>query len=395
MKEQKGIVEIRAGSIDYFGVGAIEKTSDIIRTYRDRCVERVAIVTGRNSYRLSGAWSKVQEVLEKEKLEFVSFDGISPNPTVDQIDKAVQHLKTLSPQLVIGIGGGSVLDASKVIALLLKNPDLTARDLYVKGRRPFESLPLFAINLTHGTGSEVDRYAVATVPELKDKSGLALDCMYPEYAIDDPSLMLSLPEEQLLYTSLDALNHLVEAATTILSSSYTVMLAREGIGAIARWLPVAAKEPEDLEARYWLLYASVLGGMAIDSAVVHLTHPLEHTLSAIKPELPHGLGLTVLLPSVVRAIYPAVSDTLQEILMPIVGKCSSAEELALKVENWIFSLGVKVKLRDIGFSEEGIEEALQYLMASQEGGGSLYLAPVKIDRELVKRIYTESLEPIG
>ncbi len=391
MKELKGIVEIRAGSIDYFGVGAIDKALDIIRTYRDRGVERVAIVTGRKSYRLSGAWSKVQGVLEKEKLEFISFDGISPNPTVDQIDKAVQHLKSHSPQLVIGIGGGSVLDASKVIAVLLKNFDLTARDLYIKGRRPFEALPLFAINLTHGTGSEIDRYAVATVPELKDKSGLALDCMYPEYAIDDPSLMLTLPKEQLLYTSLDALNHLVEAATTTLSSSYTVMLAREGIGAIARWLPVAAKEPEDLEARYWLLYASVLGGMAIDSAVVHLTHPLEHTLSALKPEIAHGLGLTVLLPSVVRAIYPAVSDTLQEILMPIVGECNSSDEMATGLQSWISGLGVKEKLKDIGFSEDDIDDIVHYVMASQEGGGSICLAPVEVDSALIKRIFLESL----
>ena len=395
MKEQKGIVEIRAGSIDYFGVGAIEKLSDILRNYKGQGIKRAAVVTGRSSYRISGAWQRIEEALNEEGFEFGHFDGISPNPTVDQIDEAVRELSPLDAELIVGIGGGSVLDASKIIAVLLKNRGLNARDLYVKGKRPYSALPVVAVNLTHGTGSEIDRYAVATVPELKDKSGLALDCMYPEYAIDDPSLMLTLPKEQLLYTSLDALNHLVEAATTTLSSAYTEMLAREGIKEIAKWLPLAVKEPENLKARYWLLYASVLGGMAIDSGVVHITHPLEHTLSAIKPELPHGLGLTVLLPSVLRAIYPAKKDLLQDILMPITGKFSSAKELALKVENWIFSLGVTVKLRDIGFSEETVEEALQYLMASQEGGGSLYLAPVKIDRELVKRIYTESLEPIG
>ncbi len=395
MAEIKKIVEIRAGSIDYFGIGAIEKLREVLRTYRVRGVERVAIVTGSKSYRLSGAWSKVEEVMKNEKIEFISFDGIMPNPTVDQIDSAVQHLKSFTPQLVIGIGGGSVLDASKVVAVLLKNNAINARDLYVKGTRAYEALPVVAINLTHGTGSEIDRYAVATVPELKDKSGLALDCMYPEYSIDDPSLMMTLPLEQLLYTSLDALNHLVEAATTTLSSAYTVMLAREGISIIAEWLPVAIKNRDNIEARYWLLYASILGGIAIDCAVVHITHPLEHTLSAIKPDLPHGLGLTVLLPSVVREIYEPKKDVLVDIFKPIAGECSSGEELAVAVEKWIFGLGVNKKLRELGFSEESVEEIVQYVMTSQEGGGSLYLAPIEIDRVVVERIYKESLDPLS
>ncbi|RMG72948.1 MAG: iron-containing alcohol dehydrogenase [Nitrospirae bacterium] len=327
-------------------------------------------------------------------IEFLQFDGIRANPTVDQIDEAVKKLKGFDARLVIGIGGGSVLDASKVVAVLLKNQGLTARDLYVKGKRPYQALPVVAVNLTHGTGSEIDRYAVATVPELKDKSGLALDCMYPAYSIDDPMLMLSLPAEQTLYTSLDALNHLVEAATTTLSSSFTIMLAREGIKLIAEWLPIARQEPDNLEARYWLLYASVLGGMAIDCGVVHLTHPLEHTLSALKPELPHGLGLTILLPSVVEAIYEAEREVLQDILRPVTGDCASARQMALRLQSWIFSLGVREKLKDVGFSEEDVEELTDYVMASQRGGGSIYLAPLEPERRVVERIFRESLEPL-
>ncbi|NOX20228.1 MAG: iron-containing alcohol dehydrogenase [Nitrospirae bacterium] len=389
------VVQIRGGSVTFFGIGAIDKFPEILDIYKGRGLSRAAIITGRNSYRISGAWEKIEDVLSQKKIEYIHYDGIRANPSVDQIDEAVKRVSDFKPQFVIGIGGGSVLDASKIVAALLRNTGKEARDIYVKDFVPQEALPVVAINLTHGTGSEIDRYAVATVPELKDKSGAAAECLYPEYAIDDPTLMLTLPEKQLIYTSLDAVNHLVEAATTTLSSPYTVMLAREGIDIIAKWLSVALKDPSDLEARYWLLYASVLGGIAIDCAVVHITHPLEHTLSAVKPELEHGLGLSILLPSVLKAIYDVQKDVLDLILDPVTRGKRGALEVARQVEQWIFSFGVKEKLQDVGFSNDDIQDLVKYTMEAQAGGGSLSLAPLEVTEELVRQIYEESLNPLS
>ena len=389
------VLELRCGSVDYFGIGAINRFEHIMEQYRKRGIRRVGIVTGRSSYRLSGAWRVVKPVIEEKHLEYLHFDAITPNPTVDQIDEAVHLLKEVEPQLIIGIGGGSSLDASKVVAVLLRNRGITARDIYTGRFTPFEALPILSINLTHGTGSEVDRYAVATIPEERNKSGAAADCMYPEYAIDDPELMLSLPDKEVLYTSLDALNHLVEAATTKLSSPYTVMLAKEGIALIHKWLPRAIEDRQDIEARYWLLYASILGGIAIDCAVVHITHPLEHTLSAFRPGLEHGLGLTILLPSVIKVIYPAVAETLSGILRPITGTLKGtpdeAEGIAQSLREWIESLGVSQRLRDVGFTDDDIPELVRYVRRSQGESGSLSLAPVKVTDEMIKEIYRESL----
>jgi alcohol dehydrogenase class IV len=392
------VVELRCGSVDYFGIGAIERFSEVMEKHKKMGVSRVALITGKSSYKKSGAWERIKPVLEALNIEYAHYDGITANPTVEQIDEAVERVKEIAPQMVIGIGGGSPLDSSKAVAVLLKYPNKDARDLYRKRFTPHEALPIVAINLTHGTGSEVDRYAVATIPEDKDKSGIGFDCMYPQYAIDDPSLTLALPDREVLYTSLDTLNHAIEAATTTLASAYTVMLAREVVELLARWLPVAIDDPSDLEARYWLLYASVLGGIAIDCAVVHITHPLEHTLSAVRPELAHGLGLSILLPSVIKAIYPASSNVLCQILKPIApglkGAPEEAKDAAKAVEGWIFSLGVKEKLSDVGFSEEDIPELVRYLKKAQEGGGSLSLSPVPVDDELLRQIYYESLSPM-
>ncbi len=389
------IVEIRCGSVAYFGIGAIERFSDILNVYGKRGIRRVALITGKNSYKKSGAWDTVRPVLDALQMESAHYEGVIANPTVDRIDEAVEEVGGINPQLVIGIGGGSALDTSKAASILLKNPGHDARALYSGAFTPHEALPIVSINLTHGTGSEVDRYAVATIPEKMDKSGIGFDCIYPQYTIDDPRLTLTLPHNQLLYTSLDALNHVIEASTTTLASAYTVMLAREAVELIVKWLPVAVKDPSDLDARYWLLYSSVLGGIAIDCSVVHITHPLEHTLSAFKPKLEHGLGLCVLLPSVIKAIYPASSEVLAGVLRPIVpelqGDGREGELAAQRVQEWLYSMGVTQKLPDIGFSEEDIPDLVRNVHDAQRGGGSLSLSPVPVTDELIGNIYRESL----
>ncbi len=385
------IVEIRCGTTDLFGIGAIKGIAGILELYRKRGTKRVAVVTGKGSYLKSGAWVVVEDALKGLGYEFIHFDGITSNPTVDSIDEAVEVTGRIDPELVIAIGGGSPIDSSKVISLLLKDRTVRARDIYRGKYTPWNALPVIAVNLSHGTGSEVDRYAVATVPEDRKKAGFASDLLYPAHAIDDPQLTLSLPGEEVLYTSLDALNHLIEAATTTKTSPYTVMLAREGTGMIARWLPVALEEGEDLEARYWLMYASILGGIAIDCSVVHITHPLEHTLSAFNPHLQHGLGLAILLPSVIRTIYPAVPDVLDQILHPITSGQKGAVQVSKTVEDWLISLGINKRLRDLGFDEHDIGDLAENVMSSQREGGSLSLSPLKVDREVIERIYRESL----
>ncbi|RMF99949.1 MAG: iron-containing alcohol dehydrogenase, partial [Nitrospirae bacterium] len=265
------VYEIRCGSVDYFGRGAVDKLSLIIEKFISLGMKRVGVVTGRASYKKSGAWERVVPCLEKSGVEYVHYDGISPNPTTGQADTAVEEFAPFSPDLLLAIGGGSVIDATKVISILLLHPEMKAKDLFIKRDAPEKAIPIIAINLTHGTGSEVDRYAVLTVEEIKKKSGAASDAMYPKYAIDDPELMLSLPRREVLFTSLDALNHLIEASTTTLSSPYTRMIAKEGVKIIYECLPKALNNPHDIEVKEKLLYASILGGIAIDCSVVHLT----------------------------------------------------------------------------------------------------------------------------
>ena len=122
---------------------------------------------------------------------------------------------------------------------------------------------------------------------------------------------------------------------------------------------MAIKDPNDMEARYYLLYASLLGGICFDNGLLHYTHALEHPLSAVKPDLSHGLGLAMLLPSVINCIYKDKAATLADILEPIVpglkGDTNESEIAAKGVQKWLFDIGVKEKLEDMGFKADDIK----------------------------------------
>uniref|UniRef100_UPI0028AE2FDE iron-containing alcohol dehydrogenase n=1 Tax=Ruminiclostridium cellobioparum TaxID=29355 RepID=UPI0028AE2FDE len=245
------------------------------------------------------------------------------------------------------------------------------------------------------TGSEVDRFAVVSIPAKEYKPAIAYDCIYPVYAIDDPALMTKLPADQTLYVSIDAINHVVEASTSIVTNPLAILLAKETIRLVAKYLPVAVKEPENLTARYYLLYASLIAGTSFDNGLLHFTHALEHPLSAVKPELAHGLGLSMLLPAVVKEIYPASGEVLAEIFEPILpglkGTADEADKAFEGIRKWLNEIGVTASLKDEGFDESVVEKLVNLAFETPSLDGLLAIAPVKATREAVRNIYTNSL----
>ena len=295
----------------------------------------------------------------------------------------------------MGIGGGSPIDTSKSVAIILANEGVTARDIYNFKFIPEKAVPIVAVNLTHGTGTETNRFAVVTIPETQYKPAIAYDCIYPSYSIDDPALMMNLSPEQTKYVSIDAVNHSIEAATSKVASPYSISTAKECIELVAKYLPVINANPQDKEARYFLLYASILGGVSFDNGLLHFTHALEHPLSGVKPKLSHGLGLAMILPAVIK--YPAKAKTLASLFATIIpelkGTPDEAEYAAKKVEEWLFSLGIDKKLSDEGYSEADIDKLVKLTFGTPSLAGLISIAPVEGTKEVVKAIFTESLKP--
>ena len=388
------IKEIRTRTSVFFGVGAIKKIYDIAKDLKEKGVDKIIVMSGRNAYKATGAWDYVQKALEENKIEYVNYDKVTPNPTNIAIDEAAKIARDFGAKAVIAIGGGSPTDAGKSVAILLDYPDKTANDIYEFKFTPEHADPIVAINLTHGTGTETNRFAVATIVEKDYKPAIAYDCIYPTYAIDDPQLMTKLSPKQTKYVSIDAVNHVVEAATSKVASPYTICLAREVISMVAKYLPKANVEPENLEARYFLAYAAMMGGVCFDNGLLHYTHALEHPLSAVKHELSHGLGLAILLPAVVENMWEVKKDTLAYIFEPIapsISTSTSACEAANLVYEWLKSVGVPNKLKDEGFSENDIDRLVELTFTTPSLDGLLAIAPTKATKEAVREIYTKSL----
>ena len=391
------IQEIRVKTNVFFGAGAITKIEDIARDLKSKGVDKVIVVSGRGAYKVTGAWDYVEKALNNNGIGFINYAKVTPNPTTDAINEAAKEAKEFGAKAVIAIGGGSPIDTGKSVAILMEYPDKTAEQLYEFEFAPQKAAPIVAINLTHGTGTEVNRFAVATNLKKNFKPAIAYDCIYPSYSIDDPNLMTKLSLNQTLYTSIDAVNHVVEAATSKVASPFAVTLAKETIRLVAKYLPKAAADLQNPEYRYYLLYASLLGGTGFDNGLLHYTHALEHPLSAVKPELSHGLGLAMLLPAVVKAIYPEKAATLADILEPIApnlnGTPDEAEKAAKLVEQWLFSVGVTQKLQDDGFKESDVDNLVNLCFTTPSLDGLLSIAPNEASKERVRQIYEESLTP--
>ncbi len=389
--------EIRSRSTVYFGVGAIAKIGDICKDLKARGLDKLIVMTGRGAYKKTGAWDHVTKAFADNGITYVHYDQVTPNPNTHHVNEAAKMAADFGAKAMLAIGGGSAIDAGKSVAILMKNPGKTAEDLYEFKFTPTEAAPIIAINLTHGTGSEANRFAVVSIEEKNFKPAIAYDCIYPLYSIDDPALMTGLSENQTRYVSIDAVNHVVEASTTVVASPYAIDLAISVVKLVAEYLPVALKDPSNLEARYFLAYAALIAGISFDNGLLHYTHALEHPLSGVNPNLTHGLGLAMLLPAVLKNIYTARPATLADVLAPIVpglkGDASEAQDVAKGVEKWLFSVGATHKLEDEGFKASDVEKLVDLAFNTPSLGGLLGIAPTKADKEAVRAIYTESLTP--
>ncbi|WFO75890.1 iron-containing alcohol dehydrogenase [Desulfurococcaceae archaeon MEX13E-LK6-19] len=369
----------------FFGRGVVGGLGRFLKGF-----SRVAIVTGRSSARVSGALGDVVRVLEENNVGYDVYDRVTPNPWASQADDLGEFLWRNGFDAVVAIGGGSVIDTAKVACVIAASGGRAVDYLYWR-RRPRGSLPLFAVNLTHGTGSEVDRYAVLTVDENREKRGIAI--LYPKASVDDPGYTVTLPRDQTVYTTLDAFYHAYEAATSRSSTPYTLLHSVSATENIAGFIERVLRDPRDLDGRSRLLYGSLLAGIAIDMSGTHIIHAIEHALSGLNPKLPHGCGLGILGPRAVYYTHKARPSESAEILKlldssikPDPGDAGKAMKI---IEEFQEKIGFTRKLSDYGFGRDDIKTVTGMVL-----GGLKYLlegTPFKVDEQIIKDILEHSL----
>ena len=255
------------------------------------------VISSGKSVRENGALTAVERGLTAAGVDYVVFDKIQSNPLEPTIMEGVEHARQNSCDFVIGLGGGSVLDSATIISAIAPQKEGRVWD-YVQGgtgggkKLTEQPLPYIEITTSAGTGSEVDCWGVVTNPDTHEKIGF--QGAYPELAIVDPELMLSVPPKFTAYQGFDALFHSVEGFLSNFCNEAAEMVELAAIRNIAEYLPRAVQDGQDIEARTKVAFANTMSGYSMEVCSCVSQHAMEHALSGYHQELPHGAGLIMI-----------------------------------------------------------------------------------------------------
>lgn len=343
----------------FFGEGQFESLGE----HAAALGSRPLIVTGRRAMRQAGWLDRAHELLTRAGLQPLVFDQVPPNPTSSAIEAGAALARRERCDIIIGLGGGSSMDAAKAIAVRATHDEpivhYVADGPWSDKRTPTSAtLPIICVTSTAGTSSELTRFAVVTDEERCKKAAVVGDAIYPRIAIADPRLTYTMPPRVTAATGVDVFCHAFEAYTSRITSPIVQALALRAISLVARWLPEAVADGDDRTARHNMLLANVFAGYALSQAGATAVHALEHPISALHPEVAHGEGLAALLPAYVRTLAEAISDRLAAVAEAMgleAAPRDAAEALLRRIEELLDSVNLRVSLAQLGVAEDELE----------------------------------------
>lgn len=373
-----------------FGAGKAETIGKEAAKYGKKAL----IVTGKGSTKRSGLLDRASRLLEAEGLTVTLFDEAEPNPLASTARKGAELARANGCDVIVGLGGGSIMDCSKAIAFSAVN-DGPVFDYIYGTRKGNGALPLILVPTTCGTGSEGNCFAVLTDDETKDKKSLRDNDVIAKASIIDPELMTTMPAKVLASVGFDALCHCMEAYMSSICNPITATLALEGIRLLSRHLPVIYGEKkqglsrlEDLDMETWsaVSLASAFGGMVINQAGVTAPHGLEHPASGMR-NITHGRGLAALTPVIYRRSISAAPETFATISRLLGGKDET--DCVERIEALLAELDLKTSLSAEGVKKEDVDWMTGN--AFKVSAASLKNHPKQFTEEEVRQIYLEAL----
>ena len=359
-----------------FGAGSLQQLGS--QTMPGK--KALLLLSAGKSAKVSGALDKTQEQLEKAGVEYVPCAIIKENPTKDLVMEAAGVAKEKGCDFIVALGGGAVLDSSVAVAAMATNPgDLW--DYVVGGTgkaQPLanDPLPIVTITLTAGTGSEINNWGVISKLDTHEKIGFGGDPrLVPVLAIVDPELMKTVPPKYTAYQGFDALFHNTEVMMSKGVNILSETIALSAIEHIAKYLPKAVADGNDLEAREHVAYGSTMAGVTMQLTSTTAQHSMEHAMSAYHPNLPHGAGLILISKAFAEYFIERHACDEQFVKMARVMGMPDAD----KPEDFVTAL-VKLQqdcgVADLKMSDYGIqkEECMTLAVNARETMGGLFLA---------------------
>jgi len=345
-----------------FGRGSFDALAEHIRELKGI---RPMVVLDKNLAE-AGFRDKISDLLYKEKLKFTLFDQVEAEPPLELADEGTSVAIKGRCDVVVGVGGGSAMDVAKAIAVLVANRG-KAIDYLGLNKVPCPGLPKIMIPTTAGTGSEVTFTAVFVRHNLKKKEGMNSPYLYPDLAILDPLLTVTLPPHPTATTGIDALCHAIESYTSLAASPMSELFSLEAIRLIASNLRTSVHDGSNAPAREQMLLGSLYAGLGLANAGVTAVHSLSYPLGG-KYGVPHGLANTVMLPAVMAFNLPATLEKFAVIaramgkVIDALSPCEAASLAVKAVEALIEDCGIHTTLKDLNVPESDFPELASVAM---------------------------------
>lgn len=373
----------------YFGYGSISELKNIIK---QRGYKKVLALTDAELIKF-GVLAKVENVLNEAKVKYTTFSNIQPNPTVENVQEGLKVLKKCKADVIVAVGGGSVIDTAKAISIIATNPefkDVVSLDGVANTKN--KGLTLIACPTTAGTAAEVTINYVITDTKRSKKMVCVDPHDIPSVAIIDASLMETMPKGITASTGMDALTHALECLITKGATPLSDMFALEAAKTIYKYLPLAVEDGKNKLAREKMAYAQYVAGMGFSNVGLGIVHSMAHPLGG-RFNIAHGLANAMILPTVLKYNMESTSLPKYRKMAEIFGVKTEGltdEQAAKKaiacVEKLKKQVGIPEKLSELGIKEEDLDVLAQDAFNDVCTGGNPRETSVADIKKLYKKI---------
>lgn len=361
--------------------GALAEVPKLVSAYQPKTI---LLVMGGRSFRSSDRCAQLKRALGAHRC--IESVPVEANPTLAFVEGLRREGAACPPNLMIAVGGGSVIDCAKALRLLWAQPGEVPLQDYLAGRSSFQcrGLPLIAVPTTAGTGSEVTPYASLQTADRK-KVSLTHAWLFPDAAVIDPTLTHDMPPYLTACTGLDALSQAMESFWSIHASSFSRTHALRAVSLIAAHWKRLFKNPKDTQARFALSLASTEAGLAISQSRTTAVHAVSYPLTTLF-HISHGHACALTLPAFIRFNAPALDEELAGDLWKALGALS-AEEAAQIVEQMMVQAGLERRLGPLGLTTQDIETVVENGARSDRAGNNPRKVSPDALREILQGIY--------
>ncbi|MGE9552966.1 iron-containing alcohol dehydrogenase [Erwinia amylovora] len=322
------------------GAGAIPAIAPLLTDKKT-----LLLVSDGNVIKLA-ATQQILTLLQAEGRRVQIIDNVPPEPSQHDVSRILCDAPGVAFDLVVGIGGGSVLDVTKLLSVLY-HPLSPGLEALLAGEKPTARVPSLLIPATAGTGSEATPNAILAIPEQNTKVGIISPVLLPDYVALLPELTTSMPAHIASSTGIDALCHLIECFTATIANPVSDNVALTGLRKLLHNLEIAVSEPHNLAARLEMLWASYYGGAAITHAGTHLVHALSYPLGG-RYHLPHGVANAILLAPCMKVVRPHAVEKFAQVwdLVPDADTMLSDEDKSHALVEYFAALVKRLNLPD-------------------------------------------------